>query len=470
MEPEPPPAGPLLLAASAVLIATYSWPALVAGIVLLILLLISSALVSGSEVAYFSLGPSEINAFAEDNLSSSARIIKLKTKPRILLATILIANNLINIAIIILSDFILGQAFDPQLFVSWGQQLHDLGLNAFTGAQIGSSIEFLITVVFATFLLVLFGEVSPKIYANVNRVAMARFMSKPLMVMRTAFGPLTNVMVKWSSNLENRLGGDGVSNRNLKDDLGKAIELTVSLEKNSEKEIDILKSIVKFGDVTCKQIMRSRVDVVALDIEEKFDVVLQLIKDSGYSRIPVFEEDFDKIKGILYAKDLLIYLNREADFQWQDLIRTEVKFVPEAKRINELLEEFQQERTHMAIVVDEFGGSAGLVTLEDVMEEVIGDIRDEFDDEIEVEYEQLDAHNFIFEGKTLLNDMCRVIGTDTDTFDGVKGEADSMAGMILEMLGKIPQRNSEVRYMDFRFKIIKVTAKRIEKIQITVAG
>ncbi len=299
---------------------------------------------------------------------------------------------------------------------------------------------------------------------------MARLMSGPLMVMRSIFGPLTSVMVRWSTWFEDRLGQEAGGSRNLKDDLDKAIELTVRQEKNSDKEIDILKSIVKFGDLTCKQIMRSRVDVVALDISSTYDNVLQVIKDSGYSRIPVFEEDFDNIKGILYAKDLLIYLDQSPGFLWQKLLRTETKFVPEAKRINELLEEFQQERTHMAIVVDEFGGSAGLVTLEDIMEEVIGDIRDEFDDVTEVEYEQLDKRNFIFEGKTLLNDMCRVIGAETDTFDEVKGEADSFAGMLLEMLGKIPQKNSEIRFRDFRFKIIAVTPRRIEKIQITIPG
>jgi len=424
-------------------------------------------MVSGSEVAYFSLSPADINSFADDQLKSSERILKLTQKPRILLATILIANNLINIGIVILSDYLIRSIFDPRVFQKWGEGLERL-VPAMDAGQWGTTFEFLLTVVVATFLLVLFGEVSPKIYASVNRLGMARTMSRPLLVMRSAFKPITRVMVGWSNWFENRLSQNSTGSRSRKDDLGKAIELTVSQEQNSEKEIDILKSIVKFGDLTCKQIMRSRVDVVALDIDSNFDEVLTVIKESGYSRIPVYEEDFDQIKGILYAKDLLIHLDQESTFGWQELVRTEVKFVPEAKRINELLEEFQQERTHMAIVVDEFGGSAGLVTLEDIMEEVIGDIRDEFDEINNLEFEQLDKHNYIFEGKTLLNDMCRVIGLETDTFDSVKGDADSLAGLLLELIGKMPQINSEIRYRDFRFKVISVTNKRIEKIQITI--
>ena len=424
-------------------------------------------MVSGSEVAYFSLSPADINTFVDDQLKSSDRILKLTQTPRILLATILIANNLINIGIVILSDYLIRSTIPSKIFQTWGEGMTEF-VPALSAADWGSSFEFLLTVLVATFLLVLFGEVSPKIYANVNRLGMARTMSQPLLLMRAAFLPITRIMVGWSTWFENRLSNNSTGSRSRKDDLGKAIELTVSQEQNSEKEIDILKSIVKFGDLTCKQIMRSRVDVIALDIDSDFVEVLSVIKKSGYSRIPVYGEDFDQIKGILYAKDLLIHLDQESTFSWQDLIRTEVKFVPEAKRINELLEEFQQERNHMAIVVDEFGGSAGLVTLEDIMEEVIGDIRDEFDEIDELEFEQLDKHNYIFEGKTLLNDMCRVIGMETDTFDSVKGDADSLAGLLLELIGKIPQLNSEIRYGDFRFKISAVTNKRIEKIQITI--
>ncbi|MBK8502300.1 MAG: gliding motility-associated protein GldE [Saprospiraceae bacterium] len=333
---------------------------------------------------------------------------------------------------------------------------------------IAKAIEITLTVVGATFLLVLFGEVAPKIYANVNNKQMARMMSGPLVFLKTLLFPISRILVTWSTRFEKRLAQDTNRNRSRKDDLDKAIELTVSHEQNSEKEIDILKSIVKFGDVNVKQIMRSRVDVVALDIDSSFDVVMKIVKDSGYSRIPVYEEDLDNIQGILYVKDLLLHLNEQNEFAWNTLIRPEVKYVPEAKKINELLTEFQQERTHMAIVVDEFGGSGGLVTLEDVMEEVIGDIRDEFDEEIEVEFEKIDEFNYIFEGKTLLNDLCRVIGINTDTFEQVKGGADSVAGLILELLGRIPRKNIEIKYKEYRFKILAVSAKRIEKVKITL--
>ena len=440
------------------------------GIALLLFLLLCSALVSGSEVAYFSLKPGDFQVLNDHESPNAKRILRLKEKPRILLATILIANNLINIAIIILSDVLLRSIFSAETFRQWASKISDLpGIDSFPIDTLTTAIEFFLTVIVATFLLVLFGEVAPKIYANINNKKMALFTARPLIVMRTVFYPLSKVLVSWSSWFERRIASDSTHSRSKKDELDKAIELTVSHEQNSEKEIDLLKSIVKFGEVTVKQIMRSRVDVIAIDVTSTFEEVLKTVMSSGFSRIPVFEDDFDNVKGILYVKDLLIHLDkRNKPFKWQKLVRTDVKYVPEAKKINELLNEFQQERNHMAIVVDEFGGSGGLVTLEDVMEEVIGDIRDEFDDQIEVEYEQLDAHNFIFEGKTLLNDMCRLVGIDTDTFDKDKGDADSIAGLLLELIGKIPQKNSEIRYMKYRFKILAVNAKRIEKIQISL--
>lgn len=436
---------------------------------MLIVLLLCSAFISGSEVAYFSLNPSDIHVFSSDEKPSSHRILQLRERPRILLATILISNNFVNIAIVILSDYLLRNLLPEQVFLDWANQLRTSTLFANTELDaLARALSFTLTVVGATFLLVLFGEVAPKIYANVNNRHMARMMSRPLMFLRSLFNPVSRVLVNWSNWFERRLGQEPGRNRSRKDDLDKAIELTVSHELNSEKEIDILKSIIKFGEVSAKQIMRSRVDVIAIAIESSFKEVMHVVQRSGYSRIPVYEEDFDNIKGILYVKDLLMHLNEAEDFQWQDLIRKDVKYVPEAKKINELLTEFQQERTHMAIVVDEFGGSGGLVTLEDVMEEVIGEIRDEFDDDIEVEFEQIDERNFVFEGKTLLNDMCRVLGINTDTFEKVKGGSDSVAGLILELLGRIPKKNVEIKYMNYRFKIVAVNAKRIEKIQVTL--
>lgn len=426
-------------------------------------------MISGAEVAYFSLSPADVHLLANESSPTSKRILQLREQPRMLLATILIANNFVNIAIVILSDFLIRNIFPQETFQAWAESIHTLSIfQNVDPAGISKGIEFLLTVVAATFLLVLFGEVAPKIYANINNKKMARTMAKPLLMLKTIFYPISKILVTWSNRFEGRLSQDTNRSKNRKDDLDKAIELTVSHEQNSKKEIDILKSIVKFGDVNVKQIMRSRVDVIAIGIESSFSEVMKIIKDSGYSRIPVYEEDFDKIKGILYVKDLLLHLNEGDTFNWRELVRQDVKYVPEAKKINELLTEFQQERTHMAIVVDEFGGSGGLVTLEDVMEEVIGDIRDEFDEEREVEFEKLDEYNYVFEGKTLLNDMCRVVGISTDTFEEIKGGADSLAGLILELLGRIPRRNIEIKFKEYRFKIIAVSIKRIEKVQITM--
>jgi putative hemolysin len=282
------------------------------------------------------------------------------------------------------------------------------------------------------------------------------------------FSPLSTPLVKGTNFIEKRLTGkNGIGTITSREEIDQAIELAVKEdETNTEQEIDILKSIVKFGDVSVKQIMCSRVDVVAIDFRIGFHELLDIVRTSGFSRLPVYDEDFDNITGILYVKDLLGYLEEPDDFEWQTLIRTNVLYVPEAKKINDLLREFQLERMHMGIVVDEYGGSSGLVTLEDIMEEVIGEIKDEFDDDTEVEYEKIDDYNFIFEGKTLLNDVCRIIGVDTETFDEVKGDADSVAGLLLEIIGQIPKINERINYQDYSFKIVSVNRRRIERVHI----
>jgi len=278
---------------------------------------------------------------------------------------------------------------------------------------------------------------------------------------------LSRLLVSFSNSIERRL----VSNNlfvTSKEDLDKAIELTVNAEEGvqSGQEADILKGIVKFSDHQVKQIMKSRIDVVAIEIEENYSSLMTLVKNSGYSRIPVFEEDFDSIKGILYVKDLLGHTQEENDFKWQELIRDQVLYVPESKKIDELLKEFQSKRMHIAIIVDEYGGSAGIVTLEDIMEEVVGDIRDEFDEDQEVDYIQIGKDNYIFEGKTLLNDVCRIIGEDTSIFDEEKGEADSLAGLILEITGVIPKQEKEITVGKTLLKVISVNKRRIEKINV----
>ena len=439
----------------------------VSAIILVLLLLLGSAIISSSEVAFFSLTPNDLEKLKQENSTTAQNIIKLKGAPRILLATILICNNFINIGIVIISEYILRNILsikDCEVLVS-----NVLGFLPPTilGLSPGIIIHFMITVAGVTFLLVLFGEVAPKVYAKLNNVKLAKMMSGLLLGLCTFFQPLSRILVTGSNFIENRL----VKKSNTvasKEDIDHAIELAVKDDKNAEQEIDILKGVVKFGETSAKQIMRSRLDVIAVDFRIPFNELLDVIRKSGFSRIPVFDEDFDNITGILYVKDLLGHLEEKADFEWQEFIRANVLYIPEAKKINDLLKEFQKERLHMAIVVDEYGGSSGLVTLEDIMEEIIGEIRDEFDDEVEVEYQKLDDYNYIFEGKTLLNDVCRVLSIDTSTFDEIKGESDSFAGMILEMVGQIPKVDSEITYNEFLFKIVSVNTRRIEQIQITL--
>jgi len=436
---------------------------------LLLLLILSSALISGSEVAYFSLTPSQMIDLQDEGSASSNRIIKLKEKPRTLLATILIANNFVNIAIVVLSDYLITEFMGEEKLLLIGSWFYEHGFAWMGDANsLASIFMFLLTVIGVTFILVLFGEIAPKLYANLNNLKFSRIMAGPLTFLNTIFGPLSRILVNWSNKLEGRItGSESYQSNTSKEDLDAAIDLTVSSDDDSsEEEADMLKGIVKFGDVSTKQIMKSRVDVTAIDIKTPFNEVMDVIKETGYSRIPVYNEDFDSIEGILYVKDLIGSYGETKDFNWVELIRKSVLYVPESKKIDELLREFQSKRTHIAIVVDEYGGSGGIVTLEDVMEEVIGDIKDEFDEQEEVEFVKLSEGNYIFEGKSLLNDVCRIIGVDSYYFDNEKGESDSLAGLIIEMTGAIPKRETEVEYRDIVFKIVSVSKKRIEKINL----
>ena len=439
--------------------------------ILVIVLLFCSALISSSEVAFFSLTPNDLKHLEQENSPRSNKIVLLKEKPRKLLATILICNNFINIAIVIISDFVIKKLLPEELCLGWAKQLIDtFGLNNyFSNESLASSINFTIAVIGVTFLLVLFGEVAPKVYAKINNIQLATFMSPILETLIRIFSPMSNILVNGTNWIEKKLAKySQQGSLTSLEEIGEAIELTVGNEDNNEadQETDILKSIVKFGDVSVKQIMRSRVDVISIDFRINYVELLKLVRVSGFSRLPVFDEDFDNVMGILYVKDLLEHLEMGEDFEWQELIRTDVLYVPEAKKINDLLKEFQSARLHMAIVVDEYGGSSGIVTLEDILEEVIGEIRDEFDEEAEVEFEKLDDFNFIFEGKTLLNDVCRVIGIETGSFDEVKGDSDSLAGLILEMVGEIPAKGTELEYNQYLFKIVSVNKRRIEEIKI----
>lgn len=427
-----------------------------------------SALISGSEVAFFSLSPQDLDDLKNEESSISDKILNLRNEPRKLLATILISNNLINIAIVIISDFLIRSLLTENILSNWGMALAKL--IPLDPGQIGRTISFLITIVGVTFLLVLFGEVAPKIYANLNNMKFAKVMAKPMSFLATIFKPFSLLLVRWSSKMESRFiyersGIDDTS----KEDLDKAILLTVNNEEESSEEVDILRGIIKFGNVSARQIMKSRVDVVAIEEQASFGELMEMIKDSGFSRIPVYSEDFDNVTGILYVKDLLGYSKEDENFDWKQFIRTDVLYAPESKKIDDLLKEFQVRRLHLAIIVDEFGGSAGIVTLEDIMEEVIGEIKDEFDEDEEVDYIRINDDNYIFEGKTLLNDVARIVNLDKAVFENIKGDnTDSLAGLILEKLGKIPKKDKTVILHPFKFKIVSVSKRRIEKIHVTL--
>jgi len=294
-------------------------------------------------------------------------------------------------------------------------------------------------------------------------------MSLPIVILDKLFRPLSSLLVNGTGAIESRFAKNSQSlSVASKKDFDQAIELTVAGGDNAKQEVDLLKSIVNFGEVSVKQIMRSRVDVIAIDVEQSFPEVLKIVRKSGYSRIPVYKEDFDHVSGILYVKDLIGNLSEGNDFKWQQFIRTEILFAPEQKKISELLKDFQSSRMHMAIIVDEYGGSSGIVTLEDIMEEVVGDIRDEFDNQLEIDYKKLDDFNYVFEGKSLLNDVCRILRLETDAFDEIKGESDSLAGMLLEMCGFIPKKGREASYKNYKFKVLSSDKRRIKEIQVTL--
>ena len=435
-----------------------------------IVLIICSGLISSSEVAYFSLGIKDIKDLEEQNSPSSKRALLLKEKPRYLLATILIANNFVNEAIVIVADIIVKIFFGPITLLAIGTWLHDnIFYSLTTPEAIAGIFHFLITVVGVTFILVLFGEAMPKIYATLSKHKIVHLMSGPLTFLMWLFNPISRILVGWSSKMEKRLSANSSQNLTSKEDIDAAIDLTMTNDTpHATQEADILKGIVNFGDTSAKQIMHPRMDIVYVDVENTFKEVMKIVKESGYSRLPVIKEDLDSISGILYVKDLLAYTEEGDQFEWQKLIRPSALFVPESKKIDELLREFQLKRMHMAVIVDEYGGTAGIATLEDIMEEVVGDIKDEFDQEEDVDFIKISDNNYIFEGKTLLNDVCRIIGVSAGYFDDVRGDADSLAGLILEIVGAIPNSEKEITINDTTLKVVTVTKRRIEKISLFI--
>ena len=432
------------------------------------ILLLCSAALSASEVAFFGLSLSDIEKLRQhEDHATNKNILRLIDMPQTLLATILIANTLINIAIVVVSDFIIKEFFANSVFLSWSNALIAYFAWAVSAEWLADFINFLITIVGVTSLLVLFGEITPKLYARGNKLGLARFMSGIVLFLSKVLGPMSRILVRWTDRLEEsieeRTGGSNIVS---KEDFDKVIELTMS--KNTAKEADILKSIITFGDVPVKRICCPRTSMVALEISDDFFAVLEKIKNSGFSRLPVYEEDLDNIKGILYSKDLIEHLNEPAHFHWQSLLESDLIYTPETKKIDDMLRLFQKEKQHMAIVVDEYGGTAGLLTLEDIIEEIIGDIRDEFDDETEIDFKKIDDFNYVFEGQTLLNDVFRVLKIEANDFEILRGDADSIGGLILESTGIIPKKDTEVKLKNIVFKANAVNKRRIEKVQVTM--
>lgn len=443
------------------------------GALVLLALLLASALISGSEVAYFSLSNADVGVLREDERASGRRVLTLKEDPHQLLATILITNNFVNIAIVLLSEFVLRRAFPGAVFDAWAaavtawvSRLSATAGGALAGVDLAGGFRFSITVIGVTFLLVLFGEVTPKVYARAQNVELARFMSGPLRVLLGFFRPVSAALVASGDFLEGRLRRHQSASATSREELDEAIDLTVRDEKELAGERDILKRLVTFGDVTVRQIMQGRPDVVAIACAAPFGELISLVRTSSYSRIPVFDDDLDQIVGIVYAKDLIRHLRAGTAYDWRVDVREEVMYVPESKKIHELLREFQAERTHMAIVVDEFGGTSGIVTLEDILEEVIGDIKDEFDEDLEIDYVKLDERTYQFEGKTQLSDALRLMGLDKDLLDGVRGGADTVAGVILEQTGTLPRQQDAHAIGGLRFVAETVTRRRIERVRI----
>jgi magnesium and cobalt exporter, CNNM family len=417
---------------------------IVINFLILLFLLLISALISGSEVAFFSLNPTEKEELDKKETKASIKAKDLLENPKRLLATILISNNFINVGIIILSTYSIGNLIDFSSVATW--------------------FSFGIQVVGITFIILLFGEVIPKVYATKHALAMARLMAYPLHYLKNLFKPISYLLITSSSVIDK-----GIKKKSLAisvEELSHALDLTEGIPEN-EDEHKILKGIVRFGETSVKQVMKARVEVTAIDKETSFSEIINTIIESGHSRIPVYENSFDKILGILYIKDLLSHIQEDEDFKWLTLIRDPF-YVPENKKLDDLLKDFQTKKVHLAIVVDEYGGTSGIITLEDILEEIVGEISDEFDDE-DIIYSKLDERNYVFDGKTALNDVYKILNfEDVNYFDEVKKDADSLAGLIIEIAEKIPLKNEKVSYKEFTFTIEASDKRRIKRIKLTI--
>ncbi len=410
--------------------------------VLAAILLMVSAFASGSEIAFFSLSPSDVAELEDEKTDTDRKIQMLREDSERTLATILITNNFVNVTIIMLLNFVFAG------IVEFGEKAYWL--------------QFLIVTVILTFLLLLFGEIMPKVYSRQDPLKFCRRCVGGVLLVRRIFWPLESILLKSGIMAEKILKKE--KHVLSVDDLEQALELTD--KEDIKDEQSMLQGIIRFGDETAKEVMTSRQNIVDLDIRSNFPEVLKCIVENNYSRIPVYQDNTDNIRGILYIKDLLPHLNKSVNFRWQSLIRPPY-FVPETKKIDDLLREFQENKVHIAIVVDEFGGTSGIVTLEDILEEIVGEINDEYDEE-EKFYSKLNYNTFVFEGKTLLTDFCRTLNIDDEEFAEVEGDADTLAGLLLEIKGDFPSIHEKIDYKNYTFEVMNVEERRISKIKVTV--
>ena len=415
-------------------------PSILVSILLALFLILLSGFASASEIAFFSLSPADLEAMDPDKNPLDMLVQKLRDDSERTLATILITNNLVNVTIIMLCNYIFNSLF------TFGEEW----------------LQFLCVTILLTFLLLLFGEIIPKVYSRKNPLAFCRKAVKGVIFFRKLFWPVETILLKSGAFAEKVLQKE---NRQLSiDDLEQALELTDKSDIKDEQSM--LQGIIRFGDETAKEVMTSRQDIIDLDIRCSYEDVLKCIVDNNYSRIPVYQDNKDNIRGVLYIKDLLPHLSKPANFRWQSLIRPPY-FVPETKKIDDLLREFQENKVHIAIVVDEFGGTSGIVTLEDILEEIVGEINDEYDEE-EHNYTKLDANSYIFEGKTLLNDFSKILNLPDDEFDDVEGDADSLAGLLLEIKGDFPAVHEILKYKRYTFEVLEIDERRISKVKVII--
>ncbi len=410
----------------------------------ILVLLFLSGLISGSEVAFFSLSHEQLQDTKTSTVKNDIYISRLVLDPRRLLATILILNNLINIFIVTISTF-----------ATW----------KIVGNKDAGGAVIVILTICITILIIFFGEIVPKVYANHNSLSFARFTAPLLSVADKLLRPVSWFLLTLSNVIENRIEKKAY---NLSvQEINQALEITADKEVTDEEK-GMLKGIVNFSTLSVRQIMKSRIDITSIDLETSFHELLDTINKTGYSRIPIYSETVDKIEGILYIKDILPHIEKEEHFRWQTLLRPGF-FVPESKKIDDLFRDFQEKQVHMAIVVDEYGGTSGIITLEDVIEEIVGEINDEFDGDNDIAYNKLDSNTFIFEGKTSLNDFCKIIGAEADIFDQVKRESESLGGLLLELNTKLPPAGEKITFSNFQFTVVAVDQKRIKRVRVFIA-